>query len=77
MAWSVEFARKASDDLDRLDPPQAKRILRFLDERLQERRIRICLERRCRDGNTECIGFTALGIIVLSLRFKRNGLLCS
>lgn len=34
MAWQVEFTPKARRVLDRLDPPVARRILKFLSERL-------------------------------------------
>jgi mRNA interferase RelE/StbE len=34
MAWRIEFDRAAERDLKRLDPPQRKRILSFLSERV-------------------------------------------
>ena len=34
MAWTVELDPAAERDLDKLDPQQAKRILRFLFERV-------------------------------------------
>jgi len=34
MAWKIEFSAQAARELDKLDPPQAKRILKFLRERL-------------------------------------------
>jgi mRNA interferase RelE/StbE len=34
MAWRIELARAAVRDLDKLDPQQARRILRFLYERV-------------------------------------------
>jgi mRNA interferase RelE/StbE len=34
MAWTVEFDPSAEKELDRLDSQQAKRILRFLFERV-------------------------------------------
>ncbi len=34
MAWKIEFSAQAARELDKLDPPQAKRILNFLHERL-------------------------------------------
>jgi mRNA interferase RelE/StbE len=34
MAWKIEFSAQAARELDKLDPPQAKRILKFLHERL-------------------------------------------
>jgi mRNA interferase RelE/StbE len=34
MAWTVEFDPFAEKELDKLDPQQAKRILRFLFERV-------------------------------------------
>jgi mRNA interferase RelE/StbE len=34
MAWTVEFEAAALKELDRLDPPDAKRILRFMAERV-------------------------------------------
>lgn len=34
MAWSVELAQSAERELDKLDPPRRKRILKFLDERV-------------------------------------------
>lgn len=34
MAWTVELDPAAEKELDKLDPQQAKRILRFLFERL-------------------------------------------
>ncbi len=34
MAWTVEFDPLAEKELDKLDPQQAKRILRFLFERV-------------------------------------------
>jgi mRNA interferase RelE/StbE len=34
MAWSIKFDREAERDLDRLDPQIARRISRFLFERV-------------------------------------------
>ncbi len=34
MAWKIELSAQAARELDKLDPPQAKRILKFLSERL-------------------------------------------
>jgi mRNA interferase RelE/StbE len=34
MAWKIELSATAARELDKLDPPQAKRILKFLHERL-------------------------------------------
>lgn len=34
MAWRIEVERAAAKELDKLDPPIARRILRFLHERL-------------------------------------------
>ena len=34
MAWRIELERSAANELDKLDPPVAQRILRFLHERL-------------------------------------------
>jgi mRNA interferase RelE/StbE len=34
MAWSISFDRKAEHDLDQLDPQVARRINRFLFERV-------------------------------------------
>jgi mRNA interferase RelE/StbE len=34
MAWRIEFSKLARNDLDGLDPQIAKRIVRFLDERV-------------------------------------------
>jgi mRNA interferase RelE/StbE len=34
MAWSIEFDRQADRELDRLDPQIARRISRFLFERV-------------------------------------------
>ena len=34
MAWKIELSTQAARELDKLDPPQAKRILKFLSERL-------------------------------------------
>jgi mRNA interferase RelE/StbE len=34
MAWSIKFDRKAERDLDQLDPQVARRITRFLFERV-------------------------------------------
>jgi mRNA interferase RelE/StbE len=34
MAWKIELSAQAVRELDRLDPPQAKRILKFLRDRL-------------------------------------------
>jgi mRNA interferase RelE/StbE len=34
MKWKIRFDRKAERDLDRLDPQIAKRILRFLKQRV-------------------------------------------
>ena len=34
MAWSIKFDRKAEQDLDKLDPQVARRINRFLFERV-------------------------------------------
>jgi mRNA interferase RelE/StbE len=34
MAWKIEFDRHAKRELDRLDPQQARRILKFLHTRL-------------------------------------------
>lgn len=35
MAWKIEFDRAAERDLDTLDPQDARRILRFLHERVR------------------------------------------
>lgn len=32
--WSIRFDRAAERELDKLDPPQARRVLKFLHERL-------------------------------------------
>lgn len=37
MAWRIEFERSAAEELDKLDPPVARRILRVLHERLAPR----------------------------------------
>jgi mRNA interferase RelE/StbE len=34
MAWSIKFDRKAESDLDQLDPQVARKINRFLFERI-------------------------------------------
>jgi len=34
MAWNVEFSIDADRELNKLDPPQARRILKFLSERV-------------------------------------------
>ena len=34
MAWKIELSATAAHELDRLDPPQSKRILKFLNERV-------------------------------------------
>ena len=34
MAWKIELSDTAARELDRLDPPQSKRILKFLNERV-------------------------------------------
>ena len=34
MAWSIEYAKTAKDQLRKLDKPVAKRILDFMDERI-------------------------------------------
>jgi mRNA interferase RelE/StbE len=34
MAWRIEFSADADRELRKLDPPQAKRILKFLQERI-------------------------------------------
>ena len=34
MAWSIEYAKTAKDQLHKLDRPVAKRILDFMDERI-------------------------------------------
>jgi mRNA interferase RelE/StbE len=34
MAWQIELSSKAIAGLDQLDPTQAKRILRFLNDRV-------------------------------------------
>ena len=34
MAWKIELSATAARELGKLDPPQAKRILKFLHERL-------------------------------------------
>jgi mRNA interferase RelE/StbE len=34
MAWQIEFAEAAARELAKLDPPNARRILKFLRERL-------------------------------------------
>lgn len=36
MAWNVKLSSAAERDLDRLDPATARRILRFLYERLAQ-----------------------------------------
>jgi len=34
MAWKIELSAQVARELDKLDLPQAKRILKFLNERL-------------------------------------------
>lgn len=34
MAWQIELSATAAKELEKLDPPQQKRILKFLYERL-------------------------------------------
>jgi len=34
MAWNIEFSADAERELDKLDPPDARRILKFLSERV-------------------------------------------
>jgi mRNA interferase RelE/StbE len=34
MAWTIEFAPEAARELNRLDPQHARRILKFLNERV-------------------------------------------
>jgi mRNA interferase RelE/StbE len=34
MAWKIELSIQAARELDKLDPPQTKRILKFLNERV-------------------------------------------
>jgi mRNA interferase RelE/StbE len=34
LAWSIEYAKTAKDQLRKLDRPVAKRILDFMDERI-------------------------------------------
>ena len=34
MAWKVEFGRDAQKELEKLDKPVSRRILRFLDQRV-------------------------------------------
>jgi mRNA interferase RelE/StbE len=34
MAWSIELSAGAERELDKLDPPDARRILKFLSERV-------------------------------------------
>jgi mRNA interferase RelE/StbE len=34
MPWKIEFSADADRELSKLDPPQRKRILKFLSERL-------------------------------------------
>jgi mRNA interferase RelE/StbE len=34
VAWKVELAEAAAGEIDKLDPPAARRILKFLSERL-------------------------------------------
>jgi mRNA interferase RelE/StbE len=34
MAWKIEFSAEADRELSKLDKPQAKRILKFLQERV-------------------------------------------
>lgn len=34
MAWKIEFDPATARELDRLDPPLARRVLRFLGERV-------------------------------------------
>lgn len=34
MAWKIELSVEADRELTKLDPPQARRILKFLNERL-------------------------------------------
>ena len=36
MAWIIELDKNAEKDLDKLDPQQAKRILRFLFDRVAD-----------------------------------------
>ena len=34
MAWKIELSSQADRELSKLDPPQAKRILKFLNDRI-------------------------------------------
>lgn len=34
MAWAIEFSPEAARELDRLDPQHARRILKFLNDRI-------------------------------------------
>lgn len=34
MAWRISFARSAAKQLDKLDPPVRRKILRFLDQKV-------------------------------------------
>ena len=38
MAWQIEFAEAAARELAKLDPPSARRILKFLRERVAPHR---------------------------------------
>ena len=34
MAWKIELSAQVASELDKLDPPQTKHILKFLNKRL-------------------------------------------
>jgi mRNA interferase RelE/StbE len=46
MAWRIELERNAEKDLSKLDPQAARRILRFLHDRVAPSTIHAASERR-------------------------------
>jgi mRNA interferase RelE/StbE len=72
MAWKVEFERSAEKELERLDPPAIKRLLKFLDDRVAKsdnpRQIGAALKGR----ELKIFGSTASVTTASSRKFRTN-----
>jgi len=73
MAWKVELAEAAAREIDKLDPQVARRILKFLRERVAKLEDPRSIAERCTARSSESFGNTALGTTVSSASSKTNG----
>jgi len=76
MAWSVELSVEVDRALSKLDAQHAKRILKFLHERVAKLTIRAASEKRCTARAWASSGNTAWAITGSSARSKTTGWSC-